>query len=112
LSKLPKAEKAVIEEIKLTNYILSPVHPIGRFKAAFFRKLGYTIANREAFEQQLRKIANSGNVSTAEEIQYGKKYVIEGNIESPSGENVKVVTVWVILKGEDVPRFVTVYPEG
>jgi len=25
---------------------------------------------------------------------------------------VKVVTVWVILEGDNIPRFVTVYPGG
>jgi hypothetical protein len=25
--------------------------------------------------------------------------------------SVKVLTVWIVLDGEDVPRFVTAYPE-
>ena len=110
MKRLPNADKAIIEDSKLTEYILSPVHPIGRFKAAFFRRLGYTLTNREAFEQQLKKLALSENISKTEDIYYGKKYIIKGEIESQSGKSVKVITVWVILKDEDIPRFVTVYP--
>lgn len=39
---LPGAERAVIEAAKLRDYLLSPSHPIGRFKAAFFVPLGYS----------------------------------------------------------------------
>jgi hypothetical protein len=112
LKRLPNADKAIIEDSKLTEYILSPVHPIGRFKAAFFRGLGYTIANREAFKKQLQKLALSENISSTEKIHYGTKFIIEGEIESSTGKSVKVVTIWVILKDEDIPRFVTVYPGG
>jgi hypothetical protein len=45
-------------------------------------------------------------------MRYGKKFIVEGQLERPSGEKVKVVTVWVILEGDNIPRFVTVYPGG
>jgi hypothetical protein len=32
--------------------------------------------------------------------------------ESPSGDIVQIVTVWIILKSESVPRFITAYPGG
>jgi len=38
--KLPNSENAVVPPEKLRDYILSPVHPVGRFKSAFFRGLG------------------------------------------------------------------------
>ena len=34
---LPNIDKAVIEPEKLRDYLLSKSHPIGRFKAEFFR---------------------------------------------------------------------------
>ena len=112
MTGLPNAEKAIIEENKLRDYILSPTHPVGRFKAAFFQKLGYSLSNWEALEHQLRKVVLSEEISKVEEIRYGTKFIIEGQLECPSGEEVKVITVWVILKGENIPRFVTVYPGG
>jgi hypothetical protein len=112
LTKLPNADKAIIEARKLRGYILSPTHPIGRFKAAFFQRLGYSTANWEALEQHLRELVLTEEVAEIEDMRYGKKFVIEGLLKCPSGETVKVVTVWVILKDEDIPRFVTVYPGG
>lgn len=39
--KLPNAGRAVIDPAKLRDYLLSPAHPVGRFKAPFFVALGY-----------------------------------------------------------------------
>jgi hypothetical protein len=36
---LPDAERALIATEKLRDYLLSPTHAVGRFKAAFFAKL-------------------------------------------------------------------------
>ena len=51
LARLPKAERAIIEGEKLRGYILSSTHPVGRFKAAFFNRFGYSTENREGSEQ-------------------------------------------------------------
>ena len=40
--KLPFAERAIVEPEKVREYLLSPTHPVGRFKAAFFHALGYS----------------------------------------------------------------------
>jgi hypothetical protein len=40
--RLPNADEAVIPVEELRDYLLSPTHPIGRFKATFFAGLGYT----------------------------------------------------------------------
>jgi hypothetical protein len=109
---LPNAEKAFIEPEKLKDYILSPVHPIGRFKATFFQRAGYSRNRWEIMEDDLRNLILTETIAKTEDIKYGKKYIIEGSLTSPSGQKVKVVTVWVILKQEDIPRFVTVYPRG
>lgn len=112
MARLPNAEKAIIEAGKLKDYILSPVHPVGRFKATFFQKLGYSIANWEVLDQHLRDLILTEDLAKIEEMHYGKKFIIEGQLECPSGKKVKVITVWVILKDENIPRFVTVYPGG
>ena len=110
MAKLPNADKAIIEAGKLKDYILSPVHPVGRFKAAFFQKMGYSIANWEVLEQNLRDHILTEDVTNTEETPYGEKFTIKGWLECPKDEKVKVVTVWVILEGDNIPRFVTVYP--
>ena len=112
MARLPNAEKAIIDAEKLRGYILSSAHPVGRFKAAFFRKLGYTSDNWESLEQSLRSLVNSHDAREVEETQYGKKYVVRGPFIGPTGERVQIVTVWIILTGESVPVFITAYPGG
>jgi hypothetical protein len=85
---------------------------VGRFKAAFFRRLGYSTENREVFEQHLRDLVLSQDVARIEESRYGQKFIVAGIMVSPAGTKVQIVTVWVILKGESIPRFITVYPGG
>ena len=43
---------------------------------------------------------------------YGQKYLVRGILKGPSGKAAEVVTVWIILSGEGVPRFVTAFPGG
>ena len=112
MARLPNAEKAIIEAEKLRGYVLSFSHPVGRFKAAFFQRLGYTAENWETFELSLREVILSQDVSQIEESRYGRKFIVEGPFAGSSGEMVQIVTIWVILKGESVPRFITAYPRG
>lgn len=112
MARLTNAEKAIIEIDKLQGYILSSTHPVGRFKAAFFRRLGYSSENWKAFEQSLRDLITTQDAKKVEESQYGKKFIVEGLFAGPSGETVQLVTVWIILKGESVPVFITAYPGG
>jgi len=112
LARLPNAEKAIIEAEKLRDYVLSFAHPVGRFKAAFFQRLGYSAENWEAFERSLREVILSQDITQVEESQYGQKFIVEGPFGGLSGETVQIVTVWVILKEESIPRFITAYPGG
>ena len=38
------------------------------------------------------------------------KYVIRANLKGPNGETAEIVSVWILLSEEDVPRLVTAYP--
>lgn len=108
--KLPHAEHAQIEERKIRDYLLSPTHPLGRFKAAFFRTLGYTSENWERLVQDLKEQHLVLDVKEVEETAFGRKYSIEGPLVGPNGRSALVVSVWIVEEGEEVPRFVTAYP--
>ena len=108
--ELPNAAAATIAPEKLREYLLSPSHPIGRYKAALFRLYGYGQDRWEVLENDIRSIlTNSADV--LESTEYGTKYVVRGSIIGPSGRTLAIVTVWIILISEDTPRFVTAYPE-
>lgn len=108
--RLPNAEQALIEERKLREYLLSPVHPLGRFKAAFFARLGYAPERWERLEQDLRSQHLTKDAEEIGETRYGRKYRIRGKLVGPNGKAAEVVSIWVIRKGETVPRLVTAYP--
>jgi hypothetical protein len=42
---LPNADRAIVPEAKVRDYLLSNAHPVGRFKAVFFIALGYSAEN-------------------------------------------------------------------
>jgi hypothetical protein len=108
--KLPNADAAIIDADKLHGYLLSREHPVGRFKASYFRTLGYSDKNWAQFESDLRKFHLSEDVSEVVGSPYGAKYVIRANLKGPNGETAELVSVWIILTDEDIPRFVTAYP--
>ena len=110
--KLPNADLLVIDPRKLRDYVLSTEHPVGRFKAAFFAALGFDSTTWEELAVELRKLALAGRAETGERNAFGQKYLVHGRITGPGGRVVDVVTVWIILEGQEVPRLVTLYPEG
>ena len=108
--KLPAAERSVIAPAKVREYLLSNSHPVGRFKAPFFASLGYTSANWQRLEKDLLALAVSGDAELGKSSPYGQKYEIRGILSGPSGRSAGMLTVWIILFGDDAPQFVTAYP--
>ncbi|MHC5033130.1 MAG: DUF6883 domain-containing protein [Planctomycetota bacterium] len=108
--KLPGAERAVIEPAKIRDYLLSPRHPVGRFKAAFFVGLGYSGDDWQRLEADIREIARVQDAVHVESSEYGRKYETRCRLTGPSGRQADVVAVWIILAGEDAPRLVTAIP--
>jgi hypothetical protein len=49
---------SLIAPEKLRDYLLSPVHPIGRYKALFFRTLGYDQTSWQQLETDQRSLAS------------------------------------------------------
>jgi len=107
--KLPNGSKAIVEEAKLIDYVLSQTHPIGRFKARFFASLGIGAENWELLQSALLRMAVSEDAKLGQATEFGQKYLIPGHLEGPQG-SAEILSVWIILAGEDTPRFVTVYP--
>ena len=108
--KLPQADRAIVDERKVREYLLSRSHPIGRLKAAFFARAGFEAKNWAALSSQLRELAVSGDATRGDAGEYGVKYLISGILKGPRGLGLEVTTVWLVPTGGGVPRLVTVYP--
>jgi hypothetical protein len=103
--------RAIIQESKLCDYILSSVHALGRFKASFFISLGYSREGWRALAADLRQQHLTREAEIVEVNAFGTKYRIVGPLFGPVGRPAIVVSVWIIRSGEDAARLVTLYPE-
>jgi uncharacterized protein DUF6883 len=108
--RLPNANLAYVDRSKIVEYLLNRAHPDNGGKAEFFLALGFRISDWEAMAAALRMLAMNSPVSRSMESPHGKKYIVDGAIESPSGNAPMVRTVWIVDIGETIPRLVTAYP--
>jgi len=106
---LPNSNRAVIDSAKLRDYLLSSSHPVGRFKARFFASLGYSAENWEQLEADIRELIAVAEARPRVKTEYGQKYEVRGLLTGPNGRKAEIVTAWIILAGEEAPRFVTTY---
>jgi hypothetical protein len=107
---MPNADRARIPEGKLNLYLLSSIHPVGRSKAAFFRKLGFDPPEPGVLADALLALATAGRVVSIEASAFGVKYAIEGTIWSPAGRSARVRSIWMVAIGNQVPVLVTAFP--
>lgn len=63
LVRLPGIEIAVIEERKVTGYLLAADHPEGASKAAFFEAYGFRLGDWKMLAEALRDHARRNPVS-------------------------------------------------
>ena len=100
MAYLPNREHAYVEESKLTDYLLSDSHPVGRSKAQFFKAAGFDKLNVDILARALVHIAETQAV---EDITtgYGSKYVADGTLHSPQLGPLNVRTVWIVDRGEE-----------
>ncbi len=108
--ELPNKIHAYISISKITDYLLSETHTVGKSKAKFFRSFGFNETNISQFVKGLGDIAQTETVVETTETVYGKKYVIDGQLKTPSGDMIHLRTVWIVETSDDVPRLVTAHP--
>lgn len=110
--KLPNAEHAIVDEAKVRDHLLSPEHPIGRFKARVFRAGGYERDNWRRLRDDLLALARSADVSLASADKFGRRFVGTGLLPAPNGRPLPVTAVWLIPSETESPRLITAYPAG
>jgi hypothetical protein len=62
--------------------------------------------------EALLDVAVQGEAVMTELTDDGQKWEVHAAITGPSGREAFVMTVWIILFGEDFPRLVTAFPGG
>lgn len=108
--RLPNAQQAGVERGKIIDYLLNPAHPDNAGKAPFFLALGFGRDEWQSLAGALVRMAETTEVAKCMESPHGRKYVLDGRLETPSGRSPFVRTVWIIDSGSAQPRLVTAYP--
>lgn len=105
----PDAERAVVTEEKVRDYLLNPSHPIGGPKAAWFASIGYSIDNWQDLVDDLLLLARSADDFLAKASRFGVRYEATGRIGRPNHRPADVITVWSVERNSS-PRLITAYP--
>lgn len=107
--KLPNGEHAIIDRRKITDYCLSPDHDDGSHKARLFQALiGLNQNNSSLLLAALRTTATAGDAVAGRVDKYGRRYIIDFELEGPRGMAM-IRSVWIVRAGEEAPRLVTCY---
>ena len=108
--RLPNCDRAIVADAKVRDYLLSPSHPVGRFKSSFFNALGFSVANWDELRQALLSLVRSADATRGQSSPFGQKFEIRGILAGPSGRQASVVTVWMLPNGREFAHFVTAFP--
>ncbi|MES1177378.1 MAG: DUF6883 domain-containing protein [Myxococcales bacterium] len=108
--RLPNADRAVVEDAKVRDYLLSSSHPVGRFKSVFFIALGFSSEQWLLLRDALLDQARKEDAAAGQPSPFGLKFEIRATLTGPTGRQASVVTVWMVLIGQNFPHFVTAYP--
>jgi hypothetical protein len=110
MNRLPNAHLAVIEESKITGYLLSDSHPTGRSKAAYFRQFGFQALSWRTLRDALFSHLATSESTTVVNSEFGTKYIVEGVLRTPDRREPRIIVVWFVATGTIVPKLVTAYP--
>jgi hypothetical protein len=107
---LPNGDKAVVDPRKLTDYCLSPVHPVGKHKARLFADAtGIVLKDSELLHAALLRAAAGDEAMPTDRTPFGNKYELTFTLVGPGGRSALVLSVWIV--GDNgIPRLVTCYP--
>ena len=108
--RLPRHGSAVIPPRKLRDYLLDLGHPVGRHKAVYLARLGFSRRRWRALDAELRRLITREPAWGFPVEPYGQKLQVRGTIRGPWKRSGSVVTVWIIETPESAPRFVTAFP--
>ena len=108
--KLPHADQAIVDETKVSGYLLNPDHPHGSKKARYFEGFGFLSSEPKLLSDALKSLAIAGEVSQVRQTDYGPCYSVEGQLAAPDGRNPRVRSVWMVDEGGVAPRLITAYP--
>lgn len=106
---LPNGTQAFVSIDKLRDYCLNPNHPIGKHKAAIFKKyLDYGQMHAEILKNQILQAIEKEECIPRESDEFGLRFEVKVKISNLDRAAI-VVTAWIIRWDENFPRLTTCY---
>ena len=108
--ELPFIDFLRVDPSKITDSLLNEV--TSRGKATFFLHLGFRAEEWETLAAALKVQARDNPVTSIVDSPYGKRYSVDGPIETPQNRQPRprIRTVGILEKGTQTPRLITAYP--
>jgi hypothetical protein len=107
--KIPNADQAIIDIVKLTGYCLNKEHPRGKHKARLFETiLGLTDEDAEELQDMVLEVVKTHDAVEGKHDQYGKRYIMDFTIMRLN-KQATARSTWIIRSNEDFPRLTSCY---
>lgn len=107
--KIPNADRAVVDIVKLRDYCLNKQHPRGKHKARLFETmLRITDVDAEELQSVLLEIVQTHNAVEGKRDQYGQRYIIDFIMRKVTRQ-ATVRSSWIIRSDEDFPRLTSCF---
>ena len=110
MGELPGKEQCLVDEKKVTEYLLNTVRMPAAAKARFFLSCGFSEEEWERLAEALKVHGRDQPVVGKTKSSYGTKYEIEGPLTCPDGRSPVVRSVWQIDTEALAPRLITAHP--
>ena len=106
MTLLPGGEQAAVDPRKIREYILNPLHPVGKHKARVFAaKLGLIAKDEPALSTALAMAASAFEAHEIFSDEYGTRYVIDFDMEHEN-RTALIRSAWLVPE-EGRTRFLT-----
>ncbi len=80
---LRHSEKARLDPRKISDYLLSTIHPVGRHKQGFFVAVEFSYDRPEDLVAAIRRVAREGLLRDETATRYGTKCIVDGWLVAP-----------------------------
>jgi hypothetical protein len=107
---LPNCDNAIVTKSKIVDYLLSLNHPDGRSKALFFGRFGFRSEEWQTLAEALKDVARRNEVASVAQSPWGRRFVVDGALDTPDGRQPRVRTVWILENNAPAPRLITAHP--
>jgi hypothetical protein len=107
--KLPNPDRAIVDVLKLTNYVLDPIHPRGKHKARVFNAaFGIVKQDAEWLRGLLLRAARDEDAVSISNDEFGDRYRIDF-VAVGVDRDATIRSSWIVRRGETFARFVSCY---